>query len=146
MAHALLFYPKEQIFCQGLAGGGTQGRDGGWKPPCVSVKLPDEVLLNVFPFKVVFHVQTAMHAIAKYCSSVSKKETIILINSCYICCPSASLFFGLFFIMWLFPSSPFSPPAISPPVSMVKPIVDSIHVYEYTLMMLCCSAVILPLY
>lgn len=39
-----------------------------------------------------------------------------------------------------------SPPAISPPVSMVKPIVDSIHVYEYILMMLCRSAVIFPLF
>lgn len=104
------FYPKEQIFRQGLAErGGTQGT---WDPQCLS-ELPNEVLLNVFPFKVVFHVQTAMHAIAKYCSSVSKKETIIWINSCYICCPSASLFFGLFFIMWLFPSSHFPlPPSL----------------------------------
>lgn len=57
-----------------------------------------------------------------------------------------------FAFLWLIfhyvtvPEWSFSPPAISPPVSMVKPIVDSIHVYEYILMMLCCSAVILPLY
>lgn len=107
-------YPKEQIFCQGLAEGVAHGAGGGaWGPPLCLSELPNEVLLNVFPFKVVFHVQTAMHAIAKYCSSVSKKETILWINSCYICCPSASLFFGLFFIMWLFPSSHFPlPPSL----------------------------------
>lgn len=31
---------------------------------------------RVFPFKVLFHVQIAMHAIAKYCSSVEKPTNI----------------------------------------------------------------------
>lgn len=49
---------------------------------------------RVFPFKVLFHVQIAMHAIAKYCSSV-EKPTNIWLNSCYICCPSALFYFSL---------------------------------------------------
>jgi len=31
---------------------------------------PMKCFSRVFPFKVLFHVQNAMHAIAKYCSSV----------------------------------------------------------------------------
>lgn len=104
------FILRNKYFAKGLQRGDTQGLED----PSVWVDCPMKCFLNVFPFKVVFHVQTAMHAIAKYCSSVSKKETIIWINSCYICCPSASLFFGLFFIMWLFPSSHFPSRHLSP--------------------------------
>lgn len=88
--------------------------------------LPSEVLFRVFPFKVLFHVQNSMHAIAKYCSSVEKRTNIWL-NSCYICCLSALFYFSLCDCSQV----AISPPAISPPVSMVKPIVDSIHVYEH---------------
>ncbi len=55
---------------------------------------PMKCFSRVFPFKVLFHVQIAMHAIAKYCSSV-EKPTNIWLNSCYICCPSALFYFSL---------------------------------------------------
>lgn len=64
--------------------------------------VPNEVLLNVFPFKVVFHVQTAMHASLNIAPPFKKKKRIKKIqlrNPCYICCLSASLSFGLFFMM-----------------------------------------------
>lgn len=88
--------------------------------------LPSKVLFRVFPFKVLFHMQNFMHAIAKYCSSV-EKQTNIQLNSCYICCLSALFYFSLCDCSQV----AISPPAISPPVSMVKPIVDSIHVYGH---------------
>lgn len=37
---------------------------------------PMKCFSGVFPFKVLFHVQNAMHAIAKYCSSVEKPTNI----------------------------------------------------------------------
>lgn len=64
------------MFCQGLAGA-TQEGAMWWRvrtPVSMSKVTNDLLQSNVFPFKVVFHVQTAMHAIAKYCSSVSKKK------------------------------------------------------------------------
>lgn len=36
--------------------------------------VPNEVLLNVFPFKVVFHVQTAMHASLNIAPPFKKKK------------------------------------------------------------------------
>lgn len=56
-----------------------------------------------------------------------KKRTNIWLNFCYICCLSALFYFSLCDCSQV----AISPPAISPPVSMVKPIVDSIHVYEH---------------
>lgn len=66
------FYAEEQLSLPRVCRVG--GRVTGGENPSYLRELPNEVLLNVFPFKVVFHVQTAMHAIAKYCSSVSKKR------------------------------------------------------------------------
>lgn len=93
-AFALCFILRNKHFTKSLKRD-THGAQG----PQFLSEVPNEVLLNVFPFKVVFHVQTAMHASLNIAPPFQKKEKIKLINSCYICCLSASLFFGLFFIM-----------------------------------------------
>lgn len=102
---------------------------GLWTP-LLCTNVPKEVLFSVFPFKVEFHVQTAMHAIAKYCSSVSKTKQ--LCGEIIVTFVVLVLRFSLaYFSLCDFSRVVISPPAISPPVSMVKPIVDSIHVYEH---------------
>ena len=86
---------------------------------CSMCKQPCKPLLNIaLPFKR---------------KKKRKEKTInsIWITSCYICCPGASLFLA-YFSLCDCSRVVIPPPAISPPVSMVKPIVDSFHVYEYT--------------